>query len=461
MELPSMTTGSESATNGERPESPATLTFDDLIFQQELNEVYLLLDFISGRPDKHLSDLEGKMVDRSTSTTMSMTAILERVSLLRYPPQTAEPKKAQDAAFLLTLKDALNSLAYPARGLTIAYTIMFTEGYDGWGMRNLASMARRQKGKTENRSRPGASRIQAAELAYPGLKPSAASFRRVKNIFSWIGLLVTISSAVLLWQITYGVQLTARFEQAKVLERQSESTLYGQLDKELAASTAISLQLADYCKMLPTYGLKPGAGNDIHVSTTTREECNDYAFQHAVLGVAISDVGAYSQSWIFQMSNFLLPVHSFRSTAGNNPDATKQADEEQVRGRQEDAPSVANVLLTMANYILPILFGLIGTMAALVRTIQDKVTESVLAPRDQALALIRLPLGMMAGICVGLFFNPNMITTQAGLGGALTLSASGIAFLAGYGAEGFFRMLDLLITRVFSLESTPRSTRSP
>jgi hypothetical protein len=456
-----MTIDSDKASSGDRPAAVGALAFDELIFQQELNEVYLLLDFISGRPDKHLSDLDGKIADLSNATTMNLTTILERVSLLRYPPQTAEPKKAQDAAFLLTLKDALNSLAYPARGLTIAYTIMFTESYGGWRMRNLASLARRKMGQAENQFWPGASRMQAAELAYPGLKPSAASFRRVKNIFSWIGLLVTVSSAILLWQITYGVQLTARFEQAKGLERQSESKLYDQLDKELAANTTISLQLADYCSMLPTYGLRPGAGNEIHISTVTREECNDYAFQHAVLGVAISDVGAYSQSWIFQMSNFLLPVHSFRSTAGSDSGAPKEADGGQVRGRQEDAPSVANVLLTMANYILPILFGLIGTMAALVRTIQDKVTESVLAPRDQALALIRLPLGMMAGICVGLFFNPNMITTQAGLGGALTLSASGIAFLAGYGAEGFFRMLDLLITRVFSLESTPRPTRSP
>jgi hypothetical protein len=30
---------------------------------------------------------------------------------------------------------------------------------------------------------------------------------------------------------------------------------------------------------------------------------------------------------------------------------------------------------------------------------------------------------------------------------SLTLSASGIAFLAGYGAEGFFRTLDALVAR--------------
>lgn len=68
----------------------------------------------------------------------------------------------------------------------------------------------------------------------------------------------------------------------------------------------------------------------------------------------------------------------------------------------------------MSNYLLPILFGLIGTMTALVRGIQDKVTESILSPRDRALSLIRLPLGMVAGVCVGLFFDPTTIAAQTG-----------------------------------------------
>lgn len=43
-------------------------------------------------------------------------------------------------------------------------------------------------------------------------------------------------------------------------------------------------------------------------------------------------------------------------------------------------------------------------------------------------------------------------------GGVLTLSASGIAFLAGYGADGFFRMIDAMIMRLFSFD---RSDQMP
>jgi hypothetical protein len=35
----------------------------------------------------------------------------------------------------------------------------------------------------------------------------------------------------------------------------------------------------------------------------------------------------------------------------------------------------------------------------------------------------------------------------------IILTASGLAFLAGYAADGFFRMLDTLTTRVFNLNT--------
>jgi hypothetical protein len=35
----------------------------------------------------------------------------------------------------------------------------------------------------------------------------------------------------------------------------------------------------------------------------------------------------------------------------------------------------------MSNYFLPMLFGFVGTLAAMVRNIQDDVTESVLGSR--------------------------------------------------------------------------------
>ena len=458
--------------------------FEALVFQQELYEVYLLIDFISGRADKNLSDLKGKIArpnsgaaDSQTTAdnTLSTAEILEHVSRLRYPPSDQVAQKAEDAAFLLTLKDVLNSMASPARGLTIAYTIMFTEGS---GPRS-GNLFRRRDGRSEQApDQPlKTHRVHAAQNAFPGLVNNAQRFSKLKNYLSWSGLFITIVSAVFLWQVTYGVQLASRFDDAKNNEIQAEEKLYDQLDKESLPNTTVT-DLFDVCNKSTildasarpastgTAGPNSPGGID-HVSSTTRELCNDYSYRHAQLCVAIADIGTYSQFWTFWIVKRFLPVHVFlpspgcptgdttlQSTSLNNSSSKVNFETVSPKGRQEDALSVADVLATMANYILPIMFGLIGTIAALVRGIQDKVSESILAPRDRALALIRLPLGMMAGVCVGLFFNPATLASQhsGGLGGALTLSASGVAFLAGYGAEGFFRMLDLLILRVFSLE---------
>lgn len=427
------------------------LGFEDLVYRQELNEVYLLLDFISGRPDKHLSALDSMIADPVDGVTkLTATGVIERVSALRYPPAPPDSKKAQDAAFLLTLKDQLNCIAYPARGLTIAYTIMFTENPGNWIGRLMGGGKRGLAGRigsppTEDDARPN--RVRLAQLAFPGLILSAASFRRVKDLLAWLALLITVLSATFLWQVTYGAQLAARFDEAKRVESAATANIYVQLDRERTGDAKVKQpgDLTTYCSLPPATPAGPALDG---LSSTTRQLCNEFAYRHALLGVTIDDVSSYSQSWVFRVSDWLLPMHAVCPVAG-----CARADPGVHQGRQEDAQSIAAVLAMMTNYMLPIMFGLIGTMAALVRGIQDKVTESILAPRDKALSLIRLPLGMMAGVCVGLFFNPSALATQQG--GAIatfTLSASSIAFLAGYGAEGFFRMLDTLITRVFSLQ---------
>jgi hypothetical protein len=88
-------------------------TFDELIFRRELNEVHLLLDFISGRPNAHIWDLDGK-VPRSPSdstdtppgeksackahdNTLDAFETIKRICKLRYPPTSPSTDKAYDA----------------------------------------------------------------------------------------------------------------------------------------------------------------------------------------------------------------------------------------------------------------------------------------------------------------------------------------------------------------------------
>jgi hypothetical protein len=68
-----------------------------------------------------------------------------------------------------------------------------------------------------------------------------------------------------------------------------------------------------------------------------------------------------------------------------------------------------------------------------------------LAPRDQALAALHLPLGLIVGVAVGLFFQPAALAPQvSSVSSLLVMLASWIAFIAGYLSKGFFRMVGVI-----------------
>jgi hypothetical protein len=181
----------------------ASSSFDELIFKRELNEVHLLLDFISGRPGVHLGSIDLRMPkpgypDETLNTFETITYVFK----LRYPPDSNLSNRAADAALLTLVKDKLSSLAYPARGATIAYTYSFIEpaGY--------LTLPRENETETEQRQ----TRTSVAREAYLGLYQNARRFRWTHQFMTTASIILTIVATLLLWLVTYGVQITARFE---------------------------------------------------------------------------------------------------------------------------------------------------------------------------------------------------------------------------------------------------------
>jgi len=121
---------------------------------------------------------------------------------------------------------------------------------------------------------------------------------------------------------------------------------------------------------------------------------------------------------------------------------------------------IAARLLVLGNYVLPVTFALLGAIAYVIVDYFRKVRASLLAPPDLALGWIRLVLGLVVGACIGLLYSSSSPTSAAAgaapsvatLMNALTLSACGVAFLAGFGVEGVFSMLETVIRRVFPAE---------
>ena len=117
---------------------------EELQFRSDLAEVQLLLDFISGRPDKAFTwrrDVKGGHCVPSASlaadpASSSATALahaitsdhvtpeeLRQIATIRFPPNKTFEANAEDAALLIAVRDKLNQLVRPASGLTIAFTL--------------------------------------------------------------------------------------------------------------------------------------------------------------------------------------------------------------------------------------------------------------------------------------------------------------------------------------------------
>ena len=113
---------------------------------------------------------------------------------------------------------------------------------------------------------------------------------------------------------------------------------------------------------------------------------------------------------------------------------------------------IAPMLMVWGNYVLPVIFGLLGSLIFVILDFYNKTRTSTLHPRDTWLGPVRLVLGMVTGACIGLFFSasgPTVAGTTANLASGLSLSASGLAFLAGFGVEGVFTMLEGLVRQAF------------
>ena len=144
---------------------------EELIFKQDLNEVHLLIDFVSGRADRSLSTLS--MRDPGDpAKTMTSVEIIKAIAEMRYPPKGTDAVNARNAAILLVAKDQLSALATPATGLTIAYTRLFIGEEAGVPWSGL----RRRAAPGQNRKRDHDIRIDLAQRSFPAFKPMPPSF---------------------------------------------------------------------------------------------------------------------------------------------------------------------------------------------------------------------------------------------------------------------------------------------
>jgi len=120
--------------------------------------------------------------------------------------------------------------------------------------------------------------------------------------------------------------------------------------------------------------------------------------------------------------------HSFFSDNVADPDGVI------VRGKLD------MLLVFLSGYLLPMLYGLLGACAFVLRKLSDEIDKLTYANDARVRYSLRLNIGLLAGLAVGWFIKPG-----AGDATLISLSPLALAFIAGYGSDLFFVALDRIV----------------
>lgn len=424
--------------------SAACRRIEDFIFVRELNEVFLLLDHISGRWDKSLYNFHNH--------DDGEPHIDELCAIGLTPPDSDEQRVAQ-AVRLLCAKDKLNAAARPATGLTIAFTLLVVGEENQRDWRNWVRALLRRRGVQEEAPSSGPphtdkpTRLTLARYAFPGLVKAAERFNR--RVFRIVVLLLLglVLTCAMSWHVTGG---NAMLQHLDTLQAQHAALSKAIDEAEIKLAASATAPPVRYCSEADAQG-RPSFRNTEEAQLCTRAQ---------LLGEQFAAVHMNLGNWLIPWRTFYAKVAGlFGQVAeeGGVPLHATPAERERFmrRGMEEQARVVT---LVVGTAVLPLCYGILGAGAAVVRGLWAKMRESLLSPRDYTLALLQLALGATIGACIALFVNPSGAAAgrEVGLLGTWALSTSAMSFIAGFGVEGVFVALESLVRRVFNISDPAR-----
>jgi hypothetical protein len=104
----------------------------------------------------------------------------------------------------------------------------------------------------------------------------------------------------------------------------------------------------------------------------------------------------------------------------------------QARRQVRDAQQKVALLNAIYNALVPLLLGAVGAATYVLRLTSEQIKDSTFASSSPIRHVVRIALGCLAGLVVGL----------GGFNNELNLSSAALSFLAGYAIEPVFSTLD-------------------
>jgi hypothetical protein len=306
-------------------------------------------------------------------------------ALSRYFPidekvRDGEMLASSDLQFLLELRDFLNSRAEPATGASVAFTTLV-----------IRKLPEARKGKAD------------AERAYPEWVPMARALSRTMVGLLCLAILITLAIATLAAYIYIGNAKLANLADINAQFKALDEEIFREEVEATHAPNAVLYYCADVDSV-------PNPSNPAE----TVERFHTVAQLH--LCARQSDLRRKEELAYANLSPWF-----------PRDDRALPAD-----------------LNVVSGYVLPVLMGLLGSMTYVLRRYLRSVGERLLTPRDLREYIVRLVLGTVFGVAIGFFTSASGQAEQAIANPISALGAPALAFLAGYGVEAVFRLLDAM-----------------
>jgi hypothetical protein len=129
-----------------------------------------------------------------------------------------------------------------------------------------------------------------------------------------------------------------------------------------------------------------------------------------------------------------------------------------INGKIETSKNIAviqqakSLIIILNQYILPLLYGLLGGFAFVLRSLADETKRLVYTPTSDIKFGLRIHLGALAGLVIGFLWGDFQ---GKAFGLVESLSPLAVAFLAGYSVDFLFRLLDSVIGGITKKEPAP------
>jgi hypothetical protein len=347
-------------------------------------EISLLLDYLSSLPERILTSHSHVHLPSGCET---YDEVLAHYFPIDEKVRRGETLTSSEIQFLLDLRDYLNSWAEPATGASIAFTMLV-----------VRKSPEARKGKAD------------AERAYPEWIRPARFLSITMTAMSGLAVIITLVIAALAAYIYLGSSKIANIAE---INAQLQSLDQEILREEIAIHpSSMREEVVSYCDDLPDPLHRPNV-QEVPQNPVSR---------------TVRQFRTVTQSHLCTRNDDL---HKKQGLAYDYLRPLFPSDDRAM-------PALLNAV---SGYALPVLMGLLGSMTYVLRRYLRSVSARLLTSSDLREYIVRLVLGTVFGVAIGFFTSGNASAGAIAVP-ISSLGAPALAFLAGYGVEPVFRMLD-------------------